>query len=233
MNLESILMQSRIRLDDLGTTGVLWTDEDLIAYANAGEREICRRALVLKDATSAITTVSLVSGTSTYVIDPRIILVNRAALDGAGRLKRISVEVLDTILGWEAASGTPSYFSRDYSDGMLLVTPTPNADADLKLTVYRMPLSSMSSAQDIPEIPEELHSYIIDWVCYEAYSKNDADTQNLEKANYFFEKFSRSIGAARPADIFAVIQREFPKYLDTAASQGSTGDRVYAPRDSK
>lgn len=226
MNLESILMQSRIRLDDLGTTGVLWTDEDLVTYANAGEREICRRALVLKDATSAITTVSLVSGTPTYSIDPRIILVNRAALNGGGRLKRISVEVLDTILGWEAASGTPSYFSTDYSDGMLLVTPTPNANVDLQLTVYRLPLTPMAAPADTPEIPEALHPYIIDWVCYEAYSKNDADAQNLEKATYFFEKFSKSIGAARPADIFTVVQREFPKYLDVAASQGSTGDRV-------
>lgn len=230
MNLLELRNEARIRLDDLGGTGVLWTDEDLTRYANNGEREICRRALSIKDTSTTAATFTTVAGTNLYALDSSVLFVERAAVDPGDRLKRISMDVLDTVLNWGSQAGVPKYFSTDYQDNKILLVPKPNAALDVVMTVYRLPAALMAADTDEPEIPEELHRYIIDWMCFEAYSKNDADATSVEKAEYYFNKFAASIGEPRRADIFAVSRRLYPKSLPKAVLDGNTADKAGATK---
>jgi hypothetical protein len=198
MTLEEIIAQARLRLDDLVET-YLNTDADLITYVNNGVREACRR--------------SLAQNISLYEIDPRVIFIERASVGGS-RLKRISLDQLDTIPGWESATGTPKYYSLDYSDGKVLVYPTPGVDANgatVNLTVYRTPLDDLSSSSDSPEIPEELHHGIIYWVCYEAYRRQDIDLEAQQKAANEYASFGKVFGEPQTAARLLQYKRQYPR----------------------
>lgn len=222
LTLQDIINQARTRLDDTGTTGVLWTDEDIITYANNGEQEICKRALALKDTTTAaVSEITLIDGQGLYSIDPRVLFVQRASVRGQySKLRRIDLEKLDTILGWESKTGIPTYFSTDFQDGSMLVMPTPvtgsGAGEVIDMVVLRLPLATMVNLTDTPEINESYHQSIVDWVCFEAYSKNDADSDSADKAQKYYGLFESAIGAHKTASTFIVSQRKYPKNIESA-----------------
>lgn len=213
MTLADIIAQARLRLDDL-VKDFLNSDEDLTAYANNGVREACRRAFLIKDSTDTDTSkLTLAQDVNLYDIDPRVIFIERASVSGS-RLKRISLDQLDTLPGWESVSGTPKYYSLDYSDGKVLVYPTPGvaeSGATVNLTVYRTPLEELSSSSDSPEIPEELHHGIIYWVCYEAYRRQDIDLEAQQKAANEYASFGKVFGEPQTAARLLQYKRQYPR----------------------
>lgn len=72
-----------------------------------------------------------------------------------------------------------------------------NANAVLwiaNLEVFRQPNSSVTDETYVPEIPEEYHRDLIYWVLHEAYKKQDADTFNQDRSNFFLTKFTEVFG---------------------------------------
>lgn len=177
-----------------------WSNSELVDYINAGEQEIARRTRILTDATSTeLTRINVKSGTHTYDLDTRIIDVTRAKLASARTsLVPISFEVLDSRYNsWESDTGTVYNYILDWEYGKIRLYRTPTEDGSLELRVVRLPLDPMTwdnreSAE--PEIPAHMQYPMLYWAAHLAYQKDEPNTLDPERANYFEGKFANEVG---------------------------------------
>jgi hypothetical protein len=210
MNLETLKTTVRRRLDDLQAP-YLWSNEDLAEYANDAEREACRRARLIVDSTTAeIVSISLGVGASTYDLDQRILFIKRVKVsDISTPLRRVSFRDLDrSAPGWEDETGTPQAYVPDMDEDKLRVYPIPTAAATATLTVNRLPLEDMANDTDTPEIKPRYHDSLVYWMEYRAYSKQDAETRDDQKAAKALSMFEQEFGKKSSAIDEAWIARE-------------------------
>lgn len=109
---------------------------------------------------------------------------------------------------WEAQSGTPQFYIRDYVPGKLRLVPIPTVDDTLTITASVSP--PLVTGAPLPFTnSEELYCVLL-WMRFLAYSKKDADTYDPEQAklnhDLFFEaaldrkyEAQRTRHAPRPA----------------------------------
>lgn len=81
-------------------------------------------------------------------------------------------------------------------------TANPNAVLGVvQLEIFRAPLVECVDESYEPEIPEAYHRDLIYWVLHEAYKKQDGDTFNQERADYFLARFTQVFGDYVPAKV--------------------------------
>jgi hypothetical protein len=196
MTLNDLIADFRREADDR-VSPFLFSREDLIVYANQGEREAAARALLLLDSSdSQVCTYNVLAGTPFIDLDRLVLRVNRAYLQTAkARLSVIGARKLDMQKpAWESDTGTPSIVVPDVETGKLRLTPIPVADDTLSISAFRLPLSDMVDNEDEPEIHDELHPYIVSWMLYRAYIKPDVDTFNPQAADAHLKVFEAQFG---------------------------------------
>ena len=218
MTIDELLDACRKRLQDTAEP-YLWSDEEIIEFADDAENEAAERASLLRDTTTAaICEVDVVAGTAAYLLDARILRVERAKLDlgtvplslsstaamdrGAGvtprdwRTQSLSWQSGGAGAGWEQRTGTPALalIDREGSAWKLRLVPIPVVDDTLRLHVIRTPLVPMSTSDGSPEIPVRLHIRLLDWMVHRAYSKQDAETFDQAKADKAETDFTRTFG---------------------------------------
>lgn len=209
MNAEIMLETARTTLDDLAEP-YLWSNDELIGYANEGEGEACRRARLIVDSTTdEVTLVALEAGEATADLDDRILFIRRAKLAGRSQvLRRISVQDLDKQNpDWEDQTGEPSHYIPDMDDGKFRPWPTPEDDSTVRLTVVRLPLEDITEDTE-PEIKARYHRALVSWMLYRAYSKQDAETKDETKAAVYLAEFEREFGKKSSAIDEVWLQRE-------------------------
>jgi hypothetical protein len=203
MELTDLLTALRITLDD-EIEPFLWSDETLTGYLNNAVREACLRARLLKsdaDNTPALCAVAVVAGTATYAFDPSILVVRSAIFEGGGyKLYPRSALDMDRLYpGWDNGdppTGTPCEMVMDLEQKSFQLYPTPDADATLRLRVWRVPVDAeiMAEDDDEPAIaladPEELKH----WAAYEAYLKKDGEAYDPERADAHLSTFESRFG---------------------------------------
>lgn len=192
MTLDDIIEEYREDSHDSGSPPFI-SDEWLTKRANQGEKEACRRAGLITESVHAMCSVSVAAGDPVVPLDPRIINIKKArlALDSQPlcpvRSDQLSFD-------WESETGTPSHYVTDYQSGAIRLYPSPTVNDDLLLTVTRLPLKDMASGEDKPEIREEYHDALVQWVLYRAYGKQDADIFDPAKAAKALALFEREFG---------------------------------------
>jgi len=78
----------------------------------------------------------------------------------------------------------------------------------IALTVSRLPLANMSiGGGESPEIPEEYHLHLIDWICHLALMKHDQEAENIKKAFLHGAKFEKAFGVRESALVEANRRR--------------------------
>jgi hypothetical protein len=187
----------------------LWTEIELLEYANDAEREACIRMRILVDSTTAATSeVTVVSGTHTYALSSKVVSVDRAKMQATAdpALHPITKKILDiTDPAWEVTSEVPRNYIIEDIDTVksMRLYPNPNANGVLGLTVVRLPLAIMA-AGDVPEIPEPLHLDLMNWMLYRAYTKQDTKvaqdtrTVSLTKEKFYLAQFEKVFGERKP-----------------------------------
>lgn len=201
MRVGDLLDETRVELDDVAQP-YLWSDQELIGYADDAQKEAARRGRLLVDSTTAsIASVALVAGTSTYALDPRVIRVNRAIVAGESRplVFKMLRDLDDQFPGWEEVEETPTIICPDFETGKIRLIGTPTASGTLKLTVVRLPLVPLNDLQDTLEIREEYQRNLRHWIVFRAYMKRDSETYKPEKASEALQLFAAEFGPARPA----------------------------------
>lgn len=201
MTLGELLNLWRIELDDVAEP-YLWSDTEAISYAVDAEREACRRARLLVDAsTVAVCQIALVANTALYALDSRVIRVNRVRLTGdASPLTPMMVRDLDQQWpGWEDDTGTPQVWCPDYESSKLRFVGNPTASGTANLQVVRLPLTDVNDPDDTFEIPAVYHANLRHWMAHRAWLKRDSETYNEQNAAAALAMFEREFGPPRPA----------------------------------
>ena len=185
-------------------TAPLWTDAEIIDdYLNDAVEEACQRAHLIEDATSAFTSIAWAADVESTQLPAYVLKVLRLTCDGR-KLSESSIEELDATCGqyWEAHTGTPSafYFERN---GMLRLYPIPAAAATVKIRVSRLPVDRYSASMDTeePEIPQQWHAKLLNWMYRCALMKNDAETIDPNKAADFEARFIGDFGIRENANV--------------------------------
>ena len=195
MNASELIASYRDESHDKATPPFV-KDERLLQFANEGEREACRRAHLLIDSSADFCVVSVSANEPLVEIDPRIINIRRAKLSiSAYSLTPIRAEEMDRVNpGWEKHVGTPTTYVTNYQTNAIRLYPIQQVSAELNMTVSRLPFKAMQSEEDEPEIREEYHPALVKWMLYRAYSRQDADMFDPQKAAIALADFEREFG---------------------------------------
>lgn len=210
MQLTDLITLFRQEADDT-VEPYLWSDDELLDYANDAEQEACRRARLLVDSsTPAVCAVAVTAGDLLCALDARVIFVRRARFAGGRPLQRLTMQDMeDRNPYWlDAQASTPTVFVPDYETGKLALYPPPAAAGTLRLTVVREPLQPMTDGQDTPEIAARYHRALRHWMLYRAYSKQDSQANDPKKAADALALFEQEFGRKSGAIDEAWIARE-------------------------
>jgi hypothetical protein len=206
MNLNDLIVGAQNQADEIADKpDLLWSLAEWTEYANDAENEACIRANLILDKSTALTSVSVISGVATYTISELILVVKRAKLlSGTEPLVKTSRRVLDaTYPGWESETGVVRSWFPDESNKIVLYK-SPVATGTLNLMVSRLPLSPMLLADkmaDTPEIDVQYHEGLLDWMLHRAYSKQDSETLDKGKAKEHLARFEKRFGERPSASI--------------------------------
>lgn len=199
MTLAQLMDAYRTKTEDVAPP-YLWSDDELRQYADDAENEAAERARLLKDTTTPeICQVNVVAGAAAYLLDSRIISVERAKLAlSSTPLTLSSTDEMDRAKpGWEARSGTPSkgLVDAEGAGWKLTLYPKPAANDTLHLQVFRLPIGPLSAHDgNQPEIPSRLHLRLLDWMLHLGYQKQDAETYDRAKSEQHAAIFTAAFG---------------------------------------
>lgn len=196
MNLLQLRDLTRNRLDDK-TEPYLWSDEDLNSYINQAINEAAIRSKCIIDSTTNdCCKIEVLSNVSNYALNPAIFQIKRVFDEtNIKTLVKESFERMDDLNEkWQQLTGMPSHYLCDLDSNIITLYPIPTENLVLRLTVARTPLNELINDNDITEIPVFYHADLAWWCMYLAYSEQDADKLNIEKALSCEEKFTQIFG---------------------------------------
>jgi len=199
---------------------ILWDELEWIEYFASAEREICERAHVLEDSTTAaVVTITMVDGTASYSLHPKILYVEKAVpswgTDSTPIPKR-SEDWLDVnYLGWrDLDDGKPEYIVEKQTHKIICV-PAPNSDyaaETLSLVVKRLPLVDLSLINVTPEIDSRYYDDMKHWALYRAFSKRDAEIYDENKSTFYskhyYNLFEARVGQRPDANTQRIMKQE-------------------------
>jgi hypothetical protein len=194
MDFSTMELSVRRTLDDNSTSDRLWSQAELLEYAQDAENEACERADLIIDSTSAFTDIAVNTSTGTYGIASTVISVRSAMLaSGTEPLMETTEEVLDkSVSGWRTATGTTRSYVLTPTNQIILY-PIPSASSTVNLTVSRFPNTPMTLVGS-PEVDARYHQGLMIWMVYRAYMKNDSETLNTDKAADYLKLFESYFG---------------------------------------
>ena len=182
--------------DDTDSAQLRWSNEELTRFIDQAVKRAVRAALLIKKSESAFD-LTIVSGTSEYTLDSRIINLKYAELSSTGRqLLPIEIEDLIGVQGWRDRTGTPTSYIVDESDNNIRLYPIPTANDTLFLTYYRLPLLDLTWDDNTatPELATEYQIEMLDYAGYLAYMKDEANTFDPSRAANYLSLFERNFG---------------------------------------
>ena len=204
-------------------TGLLWSNQEICRYANQAVNEFCfRQPITDHDTDLTITHVAITGLTQIGILSSKILSIKRAKwVDGTTDdevqlLKRTSDWMDRYNPGWdeEAAAGLqgmPQYYIEDMDINKIHVWPIPENSGTIHLTVDRRPTKNMSWSLrhlDGPEIHEQHHFDLLDYMKYLAYSKRDTETEDKSLASTFLDAFDAAVGQRPSARLLRVRKQE-------------------------
>lgn len=204
MFLNDLIISAQNQADEVvDKPDLLWSLDEWTEYANDAENEACIRGNLIIDKTSALTSITVVSGTATYGTDEKILEIRRVKLlSGTEPLVKTQRKVLDaTYPNWETDAGAVRSWLPDGTNKITLYK-NPGAGTTMNLMVSRLPLIPMTLADkltDAPEIDTVYHQGLVDWMLLRAYSKQDSETLDKGKAKEHLTRFTKRFGERPPA----------------------------------
>lgn len=164
-----------LRIDVLrdNTAPYLWSDNLILTYLSRAETEFARRTHALLDDTGTITTEI---GIPQYDLPAKSIFVASAAISTEPNdLGNYTRKVIPSNLS--SATGTPSIFVCDQSYRKIRLYPVPNAVITINIRAARLPAESITEYTS-PEIPDEYHLDLTEYVAWKCLKNNDVDGQS-------------------------------------------------------
>ncbi len=170
----------------------LWSDELAFQYLDDAQKMFCRLTGGLGDGSSPLTQLTYTDTDEWLDISP-LILKFRGAMDRVtGRPVTIVnfEDMREHGLRFDGKTGNVGYLVIGIEPGRARLYPKPVADGDIDLIVDRLPLKRITDAGDQKlEIAEQHHQHMVLWMAHRAYSKQDTETADRNRAADFEMKF--------------------------------------------
>ncbi len=157
----------------------LWTDDEVVRYANDAYRMFTRLTGGIADISSDATVIDLTVGEDIYDLHPSILKIMDATLDSDG-------SDITVISGLDQ----PNLFSTGQQRGKCKVIQIPVVADTLLLSIYRLPLVHIvDDTHDLAEVDEDHHLHLLLWMKHLAYMKQDAETFDKTKSTDMEQAF--------------------------------------------
>lgn len=203
MKAGDILASARVLLTD--PDGTRWTDDVLLRWLNAGQRQIC---VVRPDAKAVRVDLVLQEGVEQRILDGGWKLLgiqHNVKADGTrGRaVTLITRDELDTIdLHWPTVTGREEtrHYVVDGDDPCAYdVWPPAVEGGKLRGTIAGLP-KDCKALDDPIDLSDVYGGPLIDWVCFRAYNQDSDDPQDAGHANTHLQAFTSALTAGAQAN---------------------------------
>lgn len=213
MKVDALISAFRTQIND-AVAPYLWSDEEVYGYIDAAQKMFCRLAVGISDSTSELTVVWCNAGDEFVTYDSRILRI-RMARRGSDYYDLTVRNFEDYMAG---QTGVTDYGSvvrpkltsetgpvhtiiTNMEQNKLRLVYIPEVDDSVLLTVYRLPLLTISIDEGNElEIDEQHHWYLLYWMKHLAYMKEDAETfdktravENETKFRTYCDEVSREV----------------------------------------
>lgn len=173
----------------------LWSDDEVFRYMDAAYKMFVRLTGGIKDFTSEATVIPIITGERVADSHPSILRIFEAQLESDNTPINI-VNITDTNAMAPSDYGRVRELLSDRSEGavhsMVIgrqkykveFVSTPVADDNVLLSVSRLPLDTLTASdQELCEVEDHHHIYLLEWMKHLAYRKQDADTFDKTKSD--------------------------------------------------
>jgi len=171
----------------------LWPAKELVRYFNGAQDIFARHTHCITDFESDFTLLTTVASKNNYKLDPRIIYVYEVYNAYGRRMGKSNRQKIPTVIN----EGVPISYTLDAGSRLLRFWPTPDGEYEHKMFVARLPLRSMTAISDVPEIPEEYHLDLCDYVAYMAVRNNDTESSEVQAGNNFRDDWEKKLVEAK------------------------------------
>lgn len=204
MDLEGLIGEFRRRTDD-AVAPYLTSDETLAKLATEAEREACARARLLYDDALSY---DVAPGQHTLPLQPFVDVITHASFTATagGRPREMDLLGMDWIR--EQCDWTTRSCSRPRVLAHVVTTPAkvrlwpaPSVAGTLQLTVYRYPRFELEDSSDEPEIAEEHHLGLVDWMQFRVYDQKDSEQHDPDRASRALKAFTEKFGERPSASV--------------------------------
>jgi hypothetical protein len=195
----ALLALFRSEMNDLDAP-YLWADADVYRYIGDAEVMFCRKTDGIADAsTAAVTQLTVFPGTDWLALHPKLRRIRSVIRSDTGRPLEVIYPDEMAKRGWffDGRTAPLQALVLGEEGGKARVWPTSSETVTLKLTVFRLPLTTITAAGMTPEVGEEHHLHLLHWVKYLAYCKEDAETFDKQRAEKHEATFLRYCEAAK------------------------------------
>jgi hypothetical protein len=119
---------------------------------------------------------------------------------------------------WEILKDYPYAFMEE--NGFIRLISPPSTDDILWMAVARLPKITFTenNLNLTPDVPLQYHADLRDWILYEAYMKDNAETQDLPKATLYEKSFERKFGP-RPTAQTEMNRRRYAPNMSMRSRQ--------------
>ena len=161
-------------------TPYLLSDATLYAYLDDAQKMFCRLTHGIEDTrTAELTRLPIVAGTDWYDISPLILKIAKAARVDTGKpLDLVTAEKAEKQGRRFGATitGVPQAIVTGMSKNAVRVWPLPTEDTDVELTVFRLPLVTITADGDQEfEVDEQHHQHLLLWAKYRYFDNHDLE----------------------------------------------------------
>jgi len=201
--------------------GLLWKNQEITRYANQAANEFCFRQPILdQDTKPAITQITVAAGTGVYALSPKILAIRRMKfVDSNGDEflvgKRTTQWMDRNKSQWDLeaspAQGVVEFYIEDTDTHQLQLYRVPELAGTIHMTVDRLPSTAMlwsARHQHIPEIHEQHHYCLLEYMKHLAYKKRDTETENKKLAQESLDAFTAMVGERPSARLLRVRKQE-------------------------
>jgi len=171
-----------------------WSDAFLLRQIGQAQRQACWRSdlrHLFDDTTAEICTIPIVSGTSRYALDPRILRLHEVRLDGRVLLHTSQSRLDEMGSNWRSLlvrRPASAFFVQQRT----LVLDAMPAAGTLTLAVWREPLENPVDFDELEWLDDQ--EQLGHWVAYKAFLLPDEDLTDPKRAQMHLEAFNAAFG---------------------------------------
>jgi hypothetical protein len=170
----------------------LWSDTEVYSYIDSAQKQFCRETGGLGDASSSVTTLNVSIGTEWIARSPLILKIREAYLPDGSPLEIINYEDLKARgVRFDGRVGPIKLLIIGMEENSVRVWPVSSEATTIQLMVDRLPLKNITDAGQKLEVADHHKDGLGTWMRHRAYSKQDAETMDRNKAESLRQEFSR------------------------------------------